>query len=464
MTLRELDELFTAIDQQQKEFVGDLHEVCSFASVAGNTSNLVKTKSYVMRKMGEYGINCREVQVPSGNSLIYGECRGESDYTVLFYNHYDVVEPGDSEKWLSKKPFDLTLDDGKLYARGISDNKGALFSRIHAVKTMLEHGGLPVSVKFLVEGDEETASPSMFKYQAENADEFKRMTKADICFWENGRVDGDGRPWARFGVRGACVFDLSVTTCNVDLHGRMGATVPSASWRLIWALASLKDENENIAIDGFYNDVIPPTDAELEILRKLPYNADGQKKKLGLKSYLLNANGDDVKLRMHTEPTMSVCGLEAGEMYKGARGIVPHTASARLSCYLVANQDPVKISSALRKHLDEKGFADVEIKYMGGSWPIKTPLDIPERAALERSALTAYEQPMVIEPTQLGGGPAIAIRRAWSEMPIVGIGPANNSANHHAPNENMKLSDYIKSIKHVAAFLYEAAALKSGAR
>lgn len=455
--MTDLQEIFDYVDQHQEKFLKDLSDLCACRSVAGDEQGLEAAREMIGVQMKQAGLNANRVPVEDGNAMIYGQLMGEKDYTVLFYNHYDVVEEGKKERWMSAEPFQLARVEDKLYARGVSDDKGPLLSRIHAVQAILNtRGKLPVNVKFLVEGDEETASPSMFRYQKEHEEEFRQMVKADICFWENGRRDEEGRPWARFGVRGACAFDLRVTTSNSDVHGRMGATIPSASWRLVWALSTLKDKDEKITIEGFYDDIIACTEADLDVIQKFPYDEEKIKKQLEIKEFLCGTTGEKLKERIYLEPSLSICGIEAGELYNGPRGIVPHTASARISFYLVADQDPDKIYRQLRAHLDRNGFEDVEICYIGSSRAVKTPVNIQERAVLEETADLVYGKPLVLELSQLGAGPAIALRNAWKDIPIIGIGPGNNHGNHHAPNENLILDDYLKSVKHIIAFLYGA--------
>ena len=454
--MKSLQAVFDYIDDHFEDMLGDLKKVCSFRSVAGDTSGLSATREYIAGKMRDVGLPSRLRPVESGNALVTAELEGTTENTVLFYNHYDVVEEGKRENWATQNPFKAEITDGKIYARGISDNKGPLLSRIHAVQAILAvDGKLPARVKFLVEGDEETSSPSMSRFAEENSEEFRALTKADVCVWENGRKDESGHPWARFGVRGSCGFDLRVTTAKTDTHGRMGATIPSAAWRLVWALSTLKGPDERIRIDGFYDRVIPPTESDYQVLRDFPYEEQAQKEKLGIREYLLGATGEALKRRIYLEPSLSICGLEAGEVHNGVRGIVPHTAYARISFYLVADQDPAELSGLLRRHFDKHGFPDVEVAQVGGmNRPVRTPIDIPFRERLRKAAAQVYEKPMVVELTALGGGPAIVIRKAWPEIPVVGFGPGNTNSNHHAPNENLKVQDYKESIKHVAALLY----------
>jgi acetylornithine deacetylase/succinyl-diaminopimelate desuccinylase-like protein len=452
----QLHETFDYVDSHFDDMLGELKRICSYRSVAGDREGLEATRAFIVETMKRIGLSPRRHAVRGGNDLITAEQPGKTGDTVLFYNHYDVVEEGKRENWSTGDPFCAQIKDGIIYARGVSDNKGPLLSRLHAIQAILAvRGNLPASVKFLVEGDEETSSPSMFSFAREHPDEFRALTKADVCVWENGRKDEGGHPWARFGVRGSCSFDLRVTTAKTDTHGRMGATIPSASWRLVWALASLKDAGERILIDGFYDRIIPPTEGDFEVLRRFPYEEEAQKEKLGIGSYLLGATGEELKRRVYLEPSLSICGLEAGEVHNGVRGIVPHTAYARIGFYLVADQDPAELGALLRAHLDRRGFSDVEIVQAGGAnSPVRTSVDIPFRARVCEAAAKVYEQPMVIELTQLGGGPASALRDAWPEIPVVGFGPGNTGSNHHAPDENLKLQDYKEAVKHVIALLY----------
>lgn len=454
-----LTPVFNYVDEHFDQMIEELREVCSFRSVYGNTEALDATRAWLDAKLTKVGIDHEFHPVEGGNALISAkapaEGSDESTPCLLFYNHYDVVEEGKTELW-KHAPYAAEIDGDKIYGRGISDNKGPLLARIQAVEAIKAvHGKLPIDVRFLIEGDEEVASPSMAAFAKNNPETFKAITKADACLWENGRRDERGRPWARFGVRGNISFELSVELAKKDVHARMGTYVPSASWRLIWALASLKTADERIAIEGFYDDVLPVTEKDIEVLNAFPYEEKKQLEKLGLDSFLREATGLELKKQIYMEPSLSVCGVEAGELYNGPRNIVPHKASAKIAFYLVANQTPENVKKQLREHLDKYGFSDIQIKAKGGNTPVRTPVDIPFKDMLINSAADVYEEPMVIEPTALGGGPAIHFHRAWPDMPIVGVGPGNTGGNHHAPEENLKLEDYKAAIKHMIALMYE---------
>ncbi|PST34456.1 M20/M25/M40 family metallo-hydrolase [Enterocloster lavalensis] len=450
-----LQQMFDYVDGHLDEMLGELGEACRLRSVAGDETGLEQTRAFIKEKWRTLGLDVREEPVEGGNAVLYSDNPGASDTCVLLYNHYDVVEEGKAGEWKTGDPFDAQVIDGNMYARGVSDNKGGLFCRIHALEAIRTVAGeLPVRVKLFVEGDEEIGSPSMKKLMSCRPETYREMTKADLCIWEGGTTDDEGRPWVRYGVRGNCAFELSVKTAQMDCHGRMGAAVPSASWRLIWALSTLKTPDERIRIEGFYDDVVEATPADLEVLSRFPYEEEALKKRMGFEDYLLGVTGDELKRRIYMEPVVSVCGLEAGELYNGPRGIVPHKAMARISFYLVANQDPDRIHRLLREHLDRNGFSDVQVAYKGGSGAARTPVDMPFTGKLFEAARQVYDQPMVLELTQLGAGPAACFRKPWPDLPIVSVGTANGGSNHHAPNENIRVEDYRKAVKYMIALLY----------
>ena len=457
-----MQKAFDYVDRHFDSMVEDLRVVCAAPSVAGNAEGLEATRKCIFSKMESLALHPSLHSVEGGNALISAwsgkeSCRDKAE--LLFYNHYDVVEPGRFENWRHGNPFDARIEDGRIYARGVSDDKGPLYSRLHAVQAMMAvEGKMPVGVKFLVEGDEETSSYSMTRFAVEHPDVFRELTRAEVCVWENGRNDEAGHPWLRMGVRSGMGFDLRVTTANTDVHGRMGAVMESASWRMVAALATLRTSDGRIAIEGFYDRVIPVTEQDLEVLRAFPYDEEGQKKKMGFSSYLNGATGETLKKQIYLEPAMSICGLEAGEVHNGVRGIVPHTAYARLSFYLVADQDPSELQPMLRRHFDRHGFSDIEISSLAEPHrPVRTPVDVPFRFRACEAAKQVFDKPMVIELTQLGAGPASVIRDAWPKIPVIGFGPGNTDGNHHAPDENLKLEDYRKAVKYLIALFYSYA-------
>lgn len=460
--MEDLRDIFAYVDQNFDKMTEEVKEFCSFRSTAGDKEGLLKTSQFLEEKLRQAEIPYGKI-TEGGAPLFFAEKKGKREEEkrtdsplpcLLFYNHYDVVEAGDRTLWTGE-PFKPEIRNNILYGRGVSDNKGPLLSRIQAMKAILDvRGALPIDVKFVFDGEEETSSPSLNAFSSREPETFQELTRADLCLWENGRRDQEGRPWARLGVRGSISFDLSVKISKKDIHARMGTIIPSASWRLIWALASLKGEDERIAIEGFYDDVRSVTKEDEAILEAFPYNEEALKQEMGLSEFLRRARGLELKKQLYMEPSVSVCGLEAGQMYRGVRGIVPCEASARVSFYLVADQSPERVEKLLRSHLKKHGFDDIQVRSRGRNAPVRTAADPDLIELFKKSAAQAYKEPLVIEPTQLGGGPAIYFHRAWPQLPIVGAGPGNTTGNHHSPDENLKLEDYRASVKHMIALMY----------
>ena len=452
-----MEDLFAYVDQHFDRMIGELQEFCAIRSVADDRLGITGASDWVRNKLLALRADTQVHPIPGGNPLIYGRLAGGVPQTVLFYNHYDVVPEGPIHEW-RHIPFRPTVEGDKIYARGVSDNKGGLTSRLHAIETVLAvRGSLPCGVKFLVEGDEEVGSPSMKQFSLLHREEFRNMLDAELCIWENGRKDADGHPWARFGVRATCTVDLSVTTANKDAHARTGAELLNAAWRLVWALASLKDAKDRILIDGFYDDVQPTTGEDLEVLNAFPLDEEAYLQRMGLDSFLNHLTGLELKERIYMKPTLNICGVESGEPHQGMRSIVPHTARARVTFLMVPNQRAETVLERLKLHLERHGFGDVKVSSRSEGAPVRTPVTSPYRGVIQRAAARVYEKPLVTEITQVGSGPGYLLRDVNPDLPIIGIGPANTGSSHHGPDENLSLTDYKQAVKHVIALLYEMA-------
>jgi len=251
-----------------------------------------------------------EVMATDGAPVVFAERKGKSDKTLLIYNHYDVQPPEPLELWESP-PFEPQIRDGKMYGRGVSDDKSHLTSRLFAIDAILEdEGELPCNIKFIVEGEEETASLHLHDFISKNLEKLK----ADACIWEFGGVDHRDKPMQYLGLRGICYVELSVTALSTDVHSGLGGSIlPNAAWRLTWALNSLKGVDERIRIPGFYEDVVSPSDRDRELMDALPDVADEYKTRYGAKEFIKGLKGGtDLKMEEVFVPTCTICGLTSG--------------------------------------------------------------------------------------------------------------------------------------------------------
>ncbi|MCP4361956.1 MAG: M20/M25/M40 family metallo-hydrolase, partial [Chloroflexi bacterium] len=268
---------------------------------------------------------------------------------------------------------------------------GHIICRLAALAAVKDAvGELPCHIKFVIEGEEEIGSPNMPAF----VEQHQTRLAADACIWEFGGVGYDGRPRQALGMRGICYVELSVQSLAQDAHsGLAGSIFPNAAWRLTWALSTLKDQNERILIPGFYDNVQSPSQRDLELLAKLPDDADQLKEMYGLDSFLLGLEGGLAWRETAVfQPTCTICGLTSGYQGAGAKTVLPAKASAKIDFRLVPQQTPEEMVSKLRAHLDAQGFHDVDVKLLGGGRPAKVDPDDPFVQIANETAVDVYGQ------------------------------------------------------------------------
>ena len=386
--------------------------------------------------------------------MVFGERSGKSSRTLLIYNHYDVQPPEPLELWDSP-PFEPALRDGKLYGRGVSDDKGHITSRLFAIDALLsELGELPCNIKFIIEGEEETASVNLFDFIKKN----KERLKADACIWEFGGVDHRDVPMQYLGLRGICYVELSVETASTDVHSGLGGSIfPNAAWRLVWALNTLKGEDERIRIPGFYDAVQPPSARDRKLMEALPEVAGEYKAMYGVKSFIKGLTGGvDLRIEEVFTPTCTICGLTSGYQGPGSKTVLPARASAKVDFRLVPDQDPDDIRSKLRAHLDSHGFQDIQIADLGGDPPARTDPDDPFIQMVVNTATDVYGMPQQIVPLIGGSGPSHPFVHDLG-LPVATAGAGYPDTRAHAPNENIRIDLYLKHAKHMARVIREFA-------
>jgi acetylornithine deacetylase/succinyl-diaminopimelate desuccinylase-like protein len=444
---------FTAIDRyiadHLDESLAELVQLCAQPSVSAQGLGIQECAELVADMLRRRGFQVEIITTP-GHPIVYAEAEGASEKTLLFYNHYDVQPPEPLELWESP-PFQPTFRDGKLYARGVSDDKGHIVCRLAALDALKAvTGAYPCRIKFVIEGEEETSSTHLEAFVRHNAGKLR----ADACIWEFGGINHEGRPVIHLGLRGICYVELSVQTAERDAHSGLGGSIfPNAAWRLVWALNSLKGPDERIRIPGFYDAVRPPSPRDLDLLAALPDDSAEMLQRYGLKGFLKGLTGGvELQRAQVFEPTCTICGLTAGYQGPGSKTVLPARASAKVDFRLVPDQDPEDILKRLRQHLDAEGFSDVEVTYLGGEKPARTDPDHPVvRLALE-AAREAYGKEPVIAPMTGGSGPNHVFIETL-HVPIVTAGVSYPGAQTHAPNENLAIDHFINGVKHTARIL-----------
>jgi acetylornithine deacetylase/succinyl-diaminopimelate desuccinylase-like protein len=448
MDYRRVDE---HIHQHLNSTLEELGRLCAQPSVAAQGTGMQECAELVAEMLAARGLKTE--LVPSGGyPVVVGVRPGRSDRTLLFYNHYDVQPPEPLELW-DTPPFLPSLRDGRFYARGVSDDKGHLQCRLAALDAWLAlEGELPCAVKFVVEGEEEIGSIHLGGFLKDHAGQLG----ADGCIWEFGHLSHDGVPILDAGLRGICYVELSVRTGTRDAHSGLGGSIfPNAAWRLIWALTSLKGQDELIRLPGFYDRVNPPTPRDLELLAMLPDEAEFYQRHYGLYRFLKGLKGGPELRREEVfVPTCTVCGVTSGYQGPGSKTVQPARASAKVDFRLGPDQRPEEVLQQLRDHLDAEGFSDVTITYLGGEPPARTDPDHPFIQLVARCAEEVYGMKMLISPMNGGSGPNHAFIEAL-EVPVATCGIGYPGSNVHAPNENIVLDYFINGARHTARILGE---------
>jgi len=447
--MHSLETIDRFIDRHLDESIAELSALCGIPSVAAQNQGLGECADLVGKMLAKRGFNV-DIMSTAGAPVVYGEIKGRSDRTLLIYNHYDVQPAEPFDLWESP-PFEADLRDGKLYARGVSDDKGQFVSRLFAIDALLaESGQLPCNIKFILEGEEEISSVHLPEFIERHA----AKLAADACLWESGGVDRDDMPIQYCGMRGICYVELSVEKLKRDVHSGIGGSIFSnAAWRLVWALSALKGPDERINLPGHYDNVVAPTDRDVELMAALPEIADEYKERFGVAEFLKGVTGGaELHCQEVFEPTCTICGLTAGYQGDGSKTVLPARASAKVDFRLVPDQTPEEVLAKLRAYLDAQGFTDVQIEYLGGERPGRTDPDHPFVQMVAECARDVYGKPQQIVPMIGGSGPNAAFLQHL-HVPIGTAGAGHPNDNVHAPNENLRLDLYVKGTKHVARII-----------
>ncbi len=446
-----MDRILRHIDANREEYIRRLRGLCRQPSISAQGIGLEETAQMVVALMTEAGIQSRVIPVPGGAPVVYGEVKGKTPRTLMLYNHYDVQPPDPLDLWTSD-PFSAEIRDGKIYARGVADNKGNLVARICAVEAMLrENGEVPVSVRFVVEGEEEIGSVTLPRFVREHRD----LVGADACIWEAGYRDLKENVILSLGVKGICYVELEARAANRDLHSSVATIVPNPAWRLVWALSTFKDRDERILIDGFYDAVLEPTEEEMAQLRLIAAQKDDEAERAdyGLDRFLLGLSGLELLKRNLFQPTCTICGISSGYGGPGSKTVLPHRAVAKVDFRLVPNQHADDILEKVQAHLARHGFTDITARALGNENPAKTPMSAEIVKIVAESARRIYRRDPLVYPTMAGTGP-MHVLGPGSGIPTVGTGVGYAHSNNHAPNENIRITDYIDGIKHIATILH----------
>ncbi len=427
----------------------DLLRIPSVSAKSEHKADMQKCAEAVKKSLMDAGCDIAEVMVTDGHPVVFGEKIIDlSKPTVLVYGHYDVQPAEPLELW-TNPPFEPTIIDGKVFARGSADDKGQFYMHVKALETLTKTNTMTTNIKFLIEGEEEVGSPNLGKFVAAN----KTLLKADVILISDSSMLSFENPSLDTGVRGLSYIQVEVTGANRDLHsGTYGGAVANPITILAKMIASCHDENNHITIPGFYDDVIVATKEERELLNAAPYDENEYKGELGVKE-LWGEKGYTTYERTGIRPTLEVNGIWGGYTGEGAKTVLPSKAYAKISARLVPNQSSDAITEKLLNYFKSIAPKSVEVKaelHHGGE-PYMTPINSKGYKSASKAVETTFGKKPI--PVRGGGSiPICSILEKELGIKIVFMGFGLDNDNLHSPNEKYNIANYYKGIETIPYF------------
>ncbi len=447
-----MEDIKQYVSENKQRFLDELFELLRFPSVSADPkfkADMLKTAAYVAEKLKSAGADTVEICATAGHPIVYGEKIIDNTLpTVLVYGHYDVQPPDPLNLWHTP-PFEPTIREGKIYARGSCDDKGQFYMHVKAFELMIRTNSLPCNIKFMIEGEEEVGSNNLGIFVSQN----KERLKADVVLISDTSMISLEHPSLETGLRGLSYVEVEVTGPDRDLHsGVYGGAVANPATILAKMIASMHDENNHITIPGFYDDVLELSEQEREMLNRAPYSESEYKINLKVDE-LWGENGYTTLERTGTRPTLEVNGIWGGYIGEGAKTVLPSKAFAKISMRLVPNQQSDKITKLFKDHFERIAPKSVKVKvspHHGGE-PVVTPTDSIAYKAAQKAILESFGKEPI--PTRGGGSiPIVALFEKELGIKTVLMGFGLDSDNLHSPNEKFDIANFYKGIETIPLF------------
>jgi len=429
----------------------------SVSALPEHAADCRRAAEFLAAELRTMGVEHVEVAETGGHPLVYGDwLRAKGAPTVLVYGHYDVQPPDPIDEW-DKAPFDPVVRDGRMLARGAADDKAQVHMHLRATEAILAtRGRLPVNLRFIFEGEEESTSLNLDRWLRDNKD---RLAADLAVISDTGFFEGN-LPAITLGLRGITYFQVDVLGTPVDLHsGVYGGAVQNPANALAHIISALKSPDGRILVPGLFDDVVPLSDKDRQAFAALPFDDEAFREELGAHA-LVGEPGYSTLERRGGRPTLDVNGIWGGFQGEGAKTIIPASAHAKISCRLVVNQDPDRIYQLVRDHILRVApeGCRVEVSHLGGGLPSLTPMDHPATQAAVRALEASFGQ----RPLYIREGGSIPVCASFTSilgLPVVLLGFANPDCNAHAPNESMVLAIFETGIRTIARYWDELAAI-----
>ena len=434
------------VDSEMDSLVADLQTLIRQPSVSAKKQGLVECANLVANIMQKAGISSEVLYLDDKGipPIVYGEVRSKSSpgKTLMFYNHYDVQPEEPLELW-EHEPFSGKVEGNYIHGRGSTDDKGELITRIKAVEYFLRKtGDMPCNVKFMVEGEEEVGSVHVEQYLWKYQDRLR----CDGVIWEFGCIDTKDRPIISLGMKGLLYVELVARGPSRDAHSSLAVLIENPAWRLVSALATMRDRNSGeILIKDWYKEVRPFTREELVVISKEPFDEKEFKREYGIDRFVKNAKGADVRKALVGMPTCNIAGFNSGYIGEGAKTVLPAQAVVKIDFRLVPDMVPEKQLERLKSHLKRHGFADIEVKFIHGEAAARTPIRDPFVRKVERAAKETFGS-SITRVSSAGTGPMYSFVKVL-KVPCISVGSTYIFARIHSPNEFARIDLLNKTTK-----------------
>jgi acetylornithine deacetylase/succinyl-diaminopimelate desuccinylase-like protein len=451
-----MNQILQFIENNREHYLEELKTLLAIPSISTNPENkpdIARCVRWLAEHMKKIGMENVQIFPTEGHPIVYGDyLHAPGKPTILIYGHYDVQPPEPLELWTSP-PFEATVRDGNLFARGASDDKGQVFIHLKGIEAYLRTlGTLPVNIKLIIEGEEEIGSDHLAPFIREH----KRLLNADLVLISDTSMFAEGVPSVCYSLRGLCYMQIDLVGPNKDLHsGSFGGSVHNPIQALTEIIAQLHDSSGIIKIPVFYNNVRKLKKEERSAFKKLPWNDKKFAKDLGVK-VLYGEKGFTTLERLWARPTLECNGIWGGFTGEGAKTVLPSKASAKISMRLVPDQKPNKIAKLFEKHIKKISpkSVNVTVKDLHGGLPAITPIDSPG----VRTAVAALEKGFGKKPLYQREGGSIPIVVQFKQLldtdtVLLGFGLPDENA--HAPDEFLNLDNFYGGIRTVVHFYNE---------
>ncbi len=455
-----MEQLNTYFEQHREAHLNELKEFLSIPSVSAlseHKEDMTKAADWLAASMKESGLENVSIEPTGGHPVVYADwLHAEGQPTILIYGHYDV-QPVDPLNLWDSAPFEPEIREGKLFARGATDDKGQVFMHVKAVEALMQlDGKLPINVKFIIEGEEEVGSPNLVAFIKDHKDKLA----ADTIVISDTALYAPGQPAICYALRGLSGVQIDVHGAKSDLHsGVYGGGVPNPIHAIAEILASFHDKEGTILVEDFYENVRPLSEEERQAYKELNFDEEEQRKELGVPA-LFGEPGYSFLERTSARPTLEVNGVYGGFSGEGIKTVLPAEAGAKITCRLVPDQTPGEIVNKLKAHVEKhkpEGVTVIVTPFDQGL-PFITPFDHPALEAASRSYEKVYEVPTVY--TRGGGSiPIVADFDAILGLPVVLMGFGLETENLHGPNEHLTLENFDKGLRVLGDYYEELSGL-----